>query len=147
MSEFEDVTRIDKFQISEQEYDKRADSFRKFRERQLKTNPNFQCYLGQVDVDFEKDEALQIQKGMRCETKVGGKRGEVKYIGKVNGLERGYWIGVKLDEPTGDTNGSVKGFKALFECPPKFGIFVRPTDLNVGDYPEIDDFDEENDMI
>ena len=62
------------------------------------------------------------------------------------GLEKGYWIGVKLDEPTGDCDGKVKG-KQFFDAGAKFGQFVRPEDLNVGDYPEIDEFDMDDDMI
>lgn len=29
----------------------------------------------------------------------------------------------------------------------KFGLFVRPAELKVGDYPEIDEFDDDEDMI
>ena len=69
------------------------------------------------------------------------------YIGKISGLDKGYWIGIKLDEPTGDGhNGSVNN-EQYFECQDKFGIFVRPLDINVGDYTVIDEFDEDNDMI
>ena len=68
------------------------------------------------------------------------------YTGKVAGLEVGYWVGVKLDEPTGDSDGKVRG-KTIFECNPNFGKFVRPLDLKVGDYPEIDEFDMDDDMI
>ena len=35
----------------------------------------------------------------------GFRRGEVVYVGKVPELGIGYWIGIKLDEPSGDTNG------------------------------------------
>lgn len=56
-------------------------------------------------------------------------------------------MGIKLDEPTGDCNGSIKGFKPLFECANKFGLFVRPSQVEVGDYPELDEFDEDEDMI
>ena len=68
--------------------------------------------------------------GMRCETVMGSRRGEVKYVGEVKELAPGYWIGVQLDEPTGDSNGTVKG-KKYFEVPggsTKFGIFIRPKD-------------------
>lgn len=51
-----------------------------------------------------------------------------------------------MDEPTGDSNGSYKK-TSYFSCPDKFGIFVRPKDLQVGDYPPVDDFDEDLDEI
>ena len=132
--------------MDDSDYNKRTDTFRNFRKRQLEQNPNFKSYLGQADPDEQKDEASKIEVGNRCETVVGAKRGEVKYVGKVTGLEKGYWVGIQLDEPTGDSNGKVKG-KVIFECGDKFGIFVRPDDLKVGDYPEIDEFDMDDDMI
>ena len=146
LGEFDDVSKVEKFTISDEEYNKRDDTFRKFRERQLKINPNFKSYVGEVDADHQKESALKIEVGSRCECKVGGMRGEVKYVGKVAGLEKGYWVGVKLDEPVGDNDGKSKG-KTYFDCGNKFGKFVRPDDLNIGDYPEIDEFDMEDDMI
>ena len=70
----------------------------------------------------------------------------MKYVGKCQGLGAGYWVGVQLDEPTGDTNGTVKG-KQFFECPDKFGAFVRPNEVEVGDFPALDDFDAELDEL
>lgn len=46
----------------------------------------------------------------------------------------GYWVGIKLDEPYGDSDGIVKGVK-YFEAANKYGIFVRPNQLEVGDFP------------
>ena len=82
---------------------------------------------------------------MRCEI-LGGRRGLVAYVGKIAGLDRGYWVGIKLDEPSGDNNGTC-GDKKYFEAGNRFGKFERPRDVKTGDYPEIDDFDEEEDMI
>lgn len=77
---------------------------------------------------------------------MGGRRGQVKFVGKAKGLGAGFWVGVKLDEPTGNCNGSVDGV-ALFECPAKYGVFLRPNELKVGDYPPLDDFNEDEDEI
>ncbi len=56
-------------------------------------------------------------------------------------LGQGYFVGVKLDEPFGNSNGVVKGVK-YFEAPEKFAIFVRPNALEIGDFPELDIDDE-----
>ena len=41
----------------------------------------------------------------------------------------------------GTNNGSVKGYQ-YFNCPMKYGIFLRPSEIEVGDYPEADLDDE-----
>jgi len=72
----------------------------------------------------------------------------VKYVGKVPELAPGYWVGVQLDEPTGDSDGSMKG-KKYFEVVGgnKFGLFMRPKDAKYGEYPPLDDFNPEEDEI
>lgn len=47
-------------------------------------------------------------------------------------------MGVALDEPSGKNDGSVTG-KSYFSCPPSHGVFVRPSKLEIGDFPPIDD--------
>jgi tubulin-folding cofactor B len=132
--------------MADSDYDKVEDTYRKFRARQIKNNPNFKDYEGQPDRDLQKAESEAIAVGSRCEVIVGGMRGEVMYSGKVKGLEVGYWIGIKLDEPLGTCDGTVKG-KKIFECGNSFGAFYRPLGIKVGDYPEIDEFDMDDDMI
>ena len=93
--------------MSDADYDKVEDSYRNFKKRKLKENPNWKEYAGQVDIDYGKEEADKIEIGARCEC-IGGARGEVMFKGdKLRGLERGFWIGVKLDEPTGDNDGKL----------------------------------------
>ena len=41
LGEFEDVSRVEKYTISEEDYNKRDDTFRKFKEQMQKNNPNF----------------------------------------------------------------------------------------------------------
>ena len=98
--------------------------------------------------DFQKEEADQVQFGVRCQLVIGNRRGEVKYVGKVPELAPGYWVGVHLDEPTGDSDGKVKG-KQYFDVAggSKFGIFIRPKDAQFGDFPPLDDFNEDEDEI
>lgn len=87
----------------------------------------------------EEDLAEAIKPGMRCQLKIGGRRGEVKYVGRIPQLAKGFWVGIQLDEPVGKNDGSVKGVR-YFECMDEYGSFVRPSFLDVGDFPEDDPF-------
>lgn len=77
----------------------------------------------------------------------GGKRGQVMYVGNTQavGLPRGWWVGVRYDEPVGKNDGSFGGVR-LFECPPHYGALIRPAKVTTGDFPEIDVFAEEDEM-
>lgn len=48
---------------------------------------------------------------------------------------------MELDEPFGKHNGSIKG-RSYFSCKDKYGVIVRPNELEIGDFPELDPFDE-----
>ena len=96
-AEFEDVSKVEKYVMSDAEYDKREDSYRNFRKKMLAKDPNwtpFGTCTPQLPVDHLKEEADKIKVGDRCETTVGARRGEVKYVGKVTGFQRGYWVGI-----------------------------------------------------
>lgn len=54
--------------------------------------------------------AATISVGSRCKIE-NGARGTVSYVGKVVDLGPGYYIGVLLDEPFGNSDGKVKGVK------------------------------------
>lgn len=59
------------------------------------------------------------------------KIGTVAFIGATQ-FASGKWIGVVLDEPKGKNNGEVQGHK-YFTCPDGYGIFVRPTQIQLVD--------------
>lgn len=149
--EYLDTSKVEKFEITEDEYKKRQDSVRAFKARNK---------LGQFDEEAVKKkeeelrqkEAAEDEKAKtmtvndRCEVKVPGqpcRRGVVKYVGNTD-FKPGAWVGIHYDEPHGKNDGSVGG-KRYFECPPKYGGFVRPTSVEVGDFPE-EDFDLEDEM-
>jgi len=172
----DNVNLVEKYEISEENYMKREDNFRKYREkkraedptwsiakemrqreiaRQKKLDPNYEAPPEPEikiidDPDHLKAEADAISVGQRCQVKVGTRRGEVKYVGRVEGIGKGYWIGVQYDEPLGKNDGEVLG-KRYFTCPDKYGGFVRPDNIEVGDFPErglseLEDSDEEDEQ-
>ncbi|XP_076441926.1 tubulin-folding cofactor B-like [Babylonia areolata] len=148
--EFDDVSKVEKFEISEEEYSKKADSVRAFKERNKigRFNEEEQKKreaerLKKEEEDKQKAETFKV--GDRCEVRVPGnpsRRGTVKYIGETH-FKPGVWVGVQYDEPHGKNDGSVEG-KRYFECQAKYGGFVKPSNVEVGDFPEEDlGFDED----
>lgn len=119
-------------------------SFRRFKRDVLgiKQERNDQSNAGELDELMSK-----YKIGSRCEVGSKGefpKRGEILYVGPLEGLSK-YWIGVKLDEPFGKNDGSVKGKRYFDAGGPKYGSFSRPEDVNVGDFPPLDDFEDDSD--
>lgn len=54
------------------------------------------------------------------------------------------WVGVEFDEPVGKNNGLILGTK-IFECRENHGSFVKPKQVEVGDFPELDPFASDDD--
>ncbi len=67
-------------------------------------------------------------------------RGEVAFFGVVD--KKGLFVGVRLDFPMGKNNGTVEG-KRYFDALAKYGIFVAPTKVLIGDYPPESDNEDE----
>lgn len=148
----EDVSKVEKYKMSDEDYENRENTYRKWKQEQLAKDPTWtlekamaekrgEVYVPKEKIEDEEymaDLAAPMQVGMRCEVTPGAKRGEVKFVGKVTGLPLGYWVGVQFDEPVGKNDGSVKGVR-IFECPDGYGSFQRPDKVAVGDYPPEDD--------
>lgn len=145
---FTDVTRVDKYVMSDEEYDKRKgtvrEHFRKVKEQKaleraaqleaMKNNPN-----------IPKEPTVEEVKithpvGSRCEVNPGGRRGEVKWVGEMKNQPDMVYIGVRLDEPTGKNDGEVKGVRYFDAGGSSYGCFQRPEFVTCGDFPELDPF-------
>lgn len=49
--------------------------------------------------------------------------------------------GIENDEPVGKNDGSAQG-KQYFSCKPKYGSFIRPERVDIGDYPVLNDLQD-----
>jgi len=131
-----DASNVEKYTISDESYNSREGTYKKWKEQ----NPEVKKATNDYSAAPEN-----IKIGDRCEVEpMGGgdlqRRGTVMYVGPVEGTN-GFWVGVMLDEPLGKNDGSVKG-KRYFDCPNKYGSFVRPDKLTVGQFPVLDIDDE-----
>lgn len=135
-SQFSNVDAIEKYTISEEDYNKRDDTFRKWKERNV-ANTEASQPKEEKEIEPETEPSEDVQVGARCEVQNSGKpRGTIQFVGKTKFAD-GYWVGVQLDEPVGKNNGNVKGVQ-YFTCEEGYGIFVKPNALIVGDFPEED---------
>lgn len=84
--------------------------------------------------------------GDRCQIAAGRRRGAVAWKGEIAGLgSGGFWVGIRLDEPTGRHDGTVASTgERYFDAPPRRGTFVRGQHVECGDFPERDMFDEDS---
>ncbi|XP_063793654.1 tubulin-folding cofactor B-like isoform X1 [Pseudophryne corroboree] len=151
IGEFEDLSRVEKYEISQDDYEKRSDSVRSFLKRNKLGKFNQEeaaqnAAEQQRKLEVERLAAESITPGSRCEVRAAGqptKRGVVMYVGLTD-FKPGYWVGVQYDEPYGKHDGSVDG-KRYFTCSPKYGAFLKPQNLTVGDFPE-EDFGLDDEM-
>lgn len=132
-----------RYQLPESEYEQLTDTVREWkRKNQLgRFDPDAKGRLSQAVQEAQKaveDRGIEI--GARCESL--GKRGVVRYIGPIPEItdSGAPWVGIQLDEPLGKNDGSLKGTR-YFQCNDKYGSFVKPQSVEVGDFPE--EFDDE----
>lgn len=148
-SNYNDVSQVTKYELPAEEYEKLDDSVLAWKKNKKlgRFDPNApsleQAKLLVYDTEV-KNRGIEV--GKRC--RVGGedeKRGEVMYVGDVEEIPGGLgkWIGVRLDEPVGRNDGSLNGKRYWGkDGDAKYGVFVRPERVEVGDWPVIDDLDD-----
>lgn len=151
----EDTSKVAKYVMSDEAYRQRENTYYQYKADKLKQDPAWTLeremaerrgvpYVPPAaakekvtDEEHMADLASKITIGDRCQVLPGDKRGVVAFVGKVNGLPMGWWIGVHYDEPVGKNDGSIKG-KKYFTCPMGYGAFLRPDKVQVGNFPELD---------
>jgi tubulin-folding cofactor B len=99
----DDVSQVAKFELTEEQYDKRDNTYRAYKRKQIAADPNWKSIYqvnsdkrqaalkeqkrlaGYPDEKYESVESIQarVQVGQRCIVKPGDRRGEVKYVGTV----------------------------------------------------------------
>lgn len=112
-SEFEDTSKVEKYDLPLEEYNKRADTVKSFLQRNKLGKYNEAELAAREEArkreaEKEKEAADRCHIGDRCEIKVPGqptRRGTVKFVGEVD-FKKGLWIGVQYDEPLGKNNGT-----------------------------------------
>jgi len=144
--EFENVASVEKFELNKDEYSKRGDTVQAYLKKNKLGKYNEE-EMAQLATDKEEREEAEkrmvgekgIVEGARAEVAVQGsgkRRGTVRFVGGVH-FQPGLWVGIQYDEPTGKNDGSVGGTR-YFTCQNKYGGFVRPNVVEVGDFPEED---------
>lgn len=73
-------------------------------------------------------EANIMSEGQRVYMKKSG-AGVIRFVGRIDVLPLGWWIGVELDDAVGKNDGEVKGSR-IFNCPKEHGLFVRPARIH-----------------
>ncbi|KAI5800298.1 CAP Gly-rich domain-containing protein [Peziza echinospora] len=149
---FVDVSTVEKYTMPEDRYEELTDTVLSWKKRQQlgRFDPN------KPNVEAEKLRKMQeeieergISIGKRC--RVGGaelnRRGTVRYVGLVEQIPgEGLWVGIDNDEPVGKNDGSISG-QRYFDCKPHHGSFVRPDRVEIGDYPVVNEFEEDMEEI
>eukprot|EP00434_Breviolum_minutum_P002844 symbB.v1.2.002500.t1/scaffold132.1/size310437/11 len=144
----EDVSQVQKYIMADEDYDKLENSVRAVKRREKEkaaAELAARIAAGEEEPSESVEEvSARVPLGSRCQVHPGGRRGEVAFVGSVRGA-KGVWIGIGLDEPQGNNDGTKAG-EHYFDCKgDKYGCFVRPDNVEVGDFPELDPFasDEE----
>lgn len=149
----EDVSQVEKYVMEDEEYDKLKNTVRAIRrekEAEARAEAARRKEAGEDIGDEQAGPAAAYEMtpdeisaafpiGGRCECDPGARRGTIRHAGPIINA-KGVWIGICLDEPQGQNDGTKDG-KRYFDCPgEKYGLFAKPANVRVGDYPERDPF-------
>lgn len=149
----EAATNVDNvsYEMTDEEYARRGDTVLEWKKKHQ---------LGRFDPKFDEEaarrneeniaKALTMKAGDRCRVIniEGERRGTIRYVGRIEILDEGksMWVGIEFDEPVGKNDGLINGTR-VFETRPKHGGFVKPSVVEVGDFPELDPFADSDEEL
>ncbi|OEU15057.1 CAP_GLY-domain-containing protein, partial [Fragilariopsis cylindrus CCMP1102] len=152
--QYENVNLIKKYKMTEEDYNTRKGTLRDWATKQKENDSNFTLAKHAKEhpataAEYDEKSILHITIGSRCQVQPGSRRGVVAYVGLVPEFDfsttnGGYWIGIKFDEPVGKTDGSINN-RTYFEAQPGYASFVRGKNVQIGNYPELDDCLDDSD--
>ncbi|KOS22955.1 Cell polarity protein alp11 [Escovopsis weberi] len=151
---FADTSNVERYVMPVDEYEKKTDSVLAWKKAQKlgRFDPDAPARQAERLAALERDVGERgIAAGRRC--RVGaddGRRGVVMYVGEVAEIPggQGVWVGVRLDEPVGKNDGSIGGTRYWGDegegeaQGPRHGLFVRPGEVEVGEFPVLDDLED-----
>ena len=156
----EDVSKVKKHVMSDEEYERREGTYRKWKQEQLAKDPAWtlerhmaeirgETYVAPEEVNdetgAEEAKKMTVVRAVRGESGTKTRRGEVRRSSR-GACRRGGGSASEHDEPVGMNNGTVKGQK-LFDCHNGYGSLQRPKNVSWWDYPPLDDVDFSEDEI
>lgn len=136
------------YQMSEEEYRKRNNTVLQWKQDNKlgRFDPEYELLQKHIaEENAAKLATIHINDRCRVINIEGERRGTVRFVGKIGHLDGGKqdWVGIEFDEPVGKNNGDIDGVQ-LFTCRPNHGSFVKPKQVEVGDFPELDPFAEDD---
>ena len=129
LAHLQDDETVDKFELSKEDYEARRDTVLAYKQRNKMGR--FAPSDPSADPVEPSTDALPSV-GERCEISPGARRGVVRFVGPTD-FARGHFVGVELDEPLGNGDGTVNG-RAYFSTGPKRAAFVKPEAVQTGSH-------------
>ncbi|EDO06922.2 CAP-Gly domain family protein [Babesia bovis T2Bo] len=137
--ELGDDEAFEKYKMSDDDYALRAQDLRNFIS-QMRTRAGLKVADDPSSKNAKTIAELKEEYtiGTRCSVSPGEIRGSVQFVGIVNNKTL---IGVELDEPLGNSDGTINGTRVFNARGGKYAGFYPPEQVEVGDFPEVDPFD------
>lgn len=127
LAQLADDPTVDKFELSKEEYEARPDTVLAYKQR-MKMGRFAPADAAPESPAAASDTLPSV--GERCEITPGARRGVVRFVGPTE-FARGTFVGVELDEPLGNGDGSVNG-RMYFSTGAKRAAFVKPEAVQTG---------------